>query len=77
MRKCIRIVEIIILNIVVLSIPKIGCENYLFRSTSKIKNYQLPFEVKRLGGKLQKSTFQDYCLAQRVKRGKRYNISIL
>jgi hypothetical protein len=30
-RKVIRIVEITIPNIVVLSIRKIGCENYLFR----------------------------------------------
>jgi hypothetical protein len=39
MRKFIRIVEIIILNIVVLSIRKIGCENYLFLSIAKIQNH--------------------------------------
>jgi hypothetical protein len=38
-RKFIRIVEITIPNIVVLSIRKIGGENSLFHSTSKIKNY--------------------------------------
>jgi len=31
-RKVIRIVEITIPNVVVLSIRKIGCETYLFRS---------------------------------------------
>jgi hypothetical protein len=67
-------VETTIPKVVVLSIRKGGCENYLFCCTSRGKNYRLPFEIKHLGVNLRNHsltrTFQ--C---RVRKGERKNVS--